>query len=252
MTVRIVTHAERPELQQRWTEAAYRVWPAFMLRDPVANAYWGGMARQYPECQFYVVDDDQDTFMGVGNSVPVAWDGTVAGLTAGVDDVLLAAVRDHATQPPATALCALQAGILPEFRRRGLSTVIIEAMRDIAAGRGLADLIAPVRPNQKSTYPLTPMERYIRWQRPDGLPQDAWLRVHARLGAEIMGVAEQSMDISGSVADWEEWTGMTFPDSGPYVVQGALVPVIIDRAADRGQYIEQNVWMRHRVSQSPA
>lgn len=248
MTVRIVTHAERPELQHRWTEAAYRVWPAFMLRDAVANAYWGGMARMYPECQFYLVNDEDDTFLGVGNSVPVPWDGTTAGLSGGVDDVLLAAIRDHATQPPATALCALQAGILPEFRQRGLSTVVIKAMRNIAAERRLPDLIAPVRPYQKSSYPLTPMERYIRWQRPDGLPQDAWLRVHARLGAEIMGVAERSMNISGTVRDWEEWTGLVFPDSGPYVVPGALAPVIIDREEDRGVYVEQNVWMRHRVA----
>jgi hypothetical protein len=40
---------------------------------------------------------------------------------------------------------------------------------------------------------------------------------------------------------------MEFPDSGSYVVDGALVPISIDRAADRGDYVEPNVWMRHRV-----
>ena len=32
-----------------------------------------------------------------------------------------------------------------------------------------------------------------------------------------------------------------------YVVEGALVPVEIDREADAGRYVEPNVWMRHAV-----
>ena len=53
------------------------------------------------------------------------------------------------------------------------------------------------------------------------------------------------MRIEGTVREWEEWTGMVFPDEGEYVVPGALVPV---RFADgRGVYVEPNVWMRHAV-----
>ena len=122
-------------------------------------------------------------------------------------------------------------------------------MRETAASLGLSDLIAPVRPNQKSRYPLTPIERYITWKRPDGFPLDPWLRVHARLGAEIVRVCERSMTIPGTVAEWESWTGLSFPDSGEYVVPDALVPITIDREADQGLYVEPNVWMRHRVKQ---
>jgi hypothetical protein len=43
----------------------------------------------------------------------------------------------------------------------------------------------------------------------------------------------------------EEWCGLEFPESGSYVVEGALVPVEIDREGDRGSYREPNVWMRH-------
>ncbi len=54
------------------------------------------------------------------------------------------------------------------------------------------------------------------------------------------------MYMEGSVADWEAWTGMRFPESGQYVVPGALNPVTIDREADQGRYIEPNVWMLHQ------
>ena len=57
--------------------------------------------------------------------------------------------------------------------------------------------------------------------------------------------APRSMTISGSRAEWEEWTGMTFPDDGDYVVPGALVPVHFKN--ERGLYVEPNVWVRHAV-----
>ena len=55
------------------------------------------------------------------------------------------------------------------------------------------------------------------------------------------------MTIAGTVADWERWAGMSFPDSGDYVVPGALTLVSIDREADLGVYVEPNVWMLHRL-----
>jgi hypothetical protein len=70
-------------------------------------------------------------------------------------------------------------------------------------------------------------------------------RLHDRLGAEILAVAPRSLDVRGTVVEWEEWARMAFPESGDYVVPGALVPVSIDREGDEGRYVEPNVWMRH-------
>lgn len=89
------------------------------------------------------------------------------------------------------------------------------------------------------------METFASWRRDDGEHLDPWIRVHERLGAEVLGVAARSMVISGSVDEWEKWTGMLFPDSGSYVVRGALDLVKIDRVADVGLYIEPNLWMLH-------
>jgi hypothetical protein len=126
-----------------------------------------------------------------------------------------------------------------------MSRLLIESMRDLAAREGHSALIAPVRPTWKERYPLTPMERFVHWTRDDGLPFDPWLRVHARLGAELLEVCPASMRVEGSREEWESWTGMRFPDDGEYVVPGALVPVRF--AEGRGTYVEPNVWMRHRV-----
>ena len=60
------------------------------------------------------------------------------------------------------------------------------------------------------------------------------------------------MYIPGTIRDWESWTGMTFPQSGEYLVPGALQPVHMDVENDRGEYIEPNIWILHEVRESGA
>ncbi len=95
---------------------------------------------------------------------------------------------------------------------------------------------------------VTSIERYALWRRADRAPFDPWLRVHWRLGAEFLKVAPEAAVITGAVAEWEEWTGMRFPESGEYVVPGALQPSTINREQDVGRYEDPNVWMRHWIA----
>lgn len=41
---------------------------------------------------------------------------------------------------------------------------------------------------------------------------------------------------------------MARPGSVPHVVAAGLVPVLIDRDSDVGEYVEPACWVRHRVS----
>jgi len=84
-------------------------------------------------------------------------------------------------------------------------------MRSLAEERGMHSLVAPVRPTLKSSYPLTPFERYVEWRREDGTPFDPWLRVHYRLGAELLKPMPRSLIVTGKISEWEEWTGRSFP-----------------------------------------
>jgi GNAT superfamily N-acetyltransferase len=153
------------------------------------------------------------------------------------------AVKADGRRP--TALSALAAIVDPSQRGRGLARRVLETMADIARRHGLKTLVAPVRPTLKQHYPLTPMEKYVKWTRAGGACFDPWLQVHQRMGAEIMQVAPKAMVITDTVAKWQEWTGLRFPESGPYVVPGAFQPVTIDVRRNIGRYEEANVWMRH-------
>ena len=240
----VVPYSERPDLVERLGEVE-DVWPEFLHHtDATFNALWGRVRREFPDLQLVLYDDDSDTLVGRGQTIPFRWDGTFEDLPNGVDGVVRR-VFEAGGEP--TTLSALVAVVDPRYQGRGLSILVIESMRRVAAEHGLDALVAPVRPTLKASHPLIPMENYLGWRRADGQLFDPWLRVHERLGGEILGVCPGSLVVEGSVADWEEWTGMAFPGSGSYVVEGALVPVEVDRDKDVGRYVEPNVWMRHRV-----
>src|SRR5262249_8203233 len=111
-------------------------------------------------------------------------------------------------------------------------------MPSLAWAHGFTALIAPVRPSWKERYPLIPISRYAAWRRADGLLFDPWLRVHERLGAGVRRPEPKSMHITGTVAEWEHWTGLPFPESGDYVFPQGLAPLTIEREADLGAYSE--------------
>jgi RimJ/RimL family protein N-acetyltransferase len=243
-----VTLAERPDLFEAAGALVYAVWPRFMLEDDIADSRWMPMIETFPQYQFFLMDGEK---MAVyGNSIPIIWDGTVDGLPEkGWDGALIQGLENHEKGPAPTTLCAISITIAPEYQGKGISRDAIRAMKASGAQNGLDALVALVRPNLKSRYPLTPMAQYVQWQHPAGTPFDPWLRTHARLGADLLDVAPESMLVTGTVAEWEEWAAMRFPESGAYVVPGALNPVEINREADQGRYLEPNVWMRHRLSE---
>jgi GNAT superfamily N-acetyltransferase len=235
--------AERPDLRPRGRELTV-VWPDFMDHDPVCNRLFGRVRTELPHLQFFAWDDDGDELIAEGNALPVVWDGDPESLPeAGVDAALEVGFADDTPEP--NVLCALQIMVAPSRQGQGLSRRMVERMAELGREHGFGALIAPVRPSLKHRYPLAPIERYVTWRRPDGTHLDPWLRTHERLGGEILKIASRSMTIPGTVAQWEHWSGMVFPETGAYVVPGALTPVDIDRERDQGLYVEPNVWMVH-------
>jgi GNAT superfamily N-acetyltransferase len=196
----------------------------------------------------FALYDPSGAIAAICNSVPFHWDGDSASLSPrGWDWVLEKGMMNYEAGVTPNALSALSITIARPYLGQGLSARMVNALRDVARGEGLKHLVAPLRPMLKAIYPLTPMERYIRWKTPDGAPFDPWMRVHWRAGARIRHVCPESMRIPGSVSQWEEWTGIRFPESGLYIVPGALVPVEIHVEDDRGCYIEPNIWMVHTL-----
>jgi RimJ/RimL family protein N-acetyltransferase len=238
--MKVATVAERPDLIERGWERTRDTLPEYNNHGDILERYWPRLTEERPEFQFHLVDE-HDEILVRARSVPVRWDGTVDDLPAGIDG----AIARGFDESGANVLCALVIMIPRDLQGRGLSTRAVEAMLELAHQHGLDSLIAPVRPSWKERYPLVPIERYSAWRRGDGLLFDPWMRVHERLGATVLKPEPHSLRITGTVADWEEWTGIAFPESGTYWFPRGLATLTIDHEADRGSYWEPNVWMQH-------
>ena len=173
--MKVYSHAERPELLARRDELG-DTWDEFMYHDAVADVHWNRQYQDFPDLQLFLVDGD-DRLLAESNAVPIpfgpdelpddGWDAALAQSGSGTTKAV-----------SAIAIC-----IGVDHRRKGLSTTMLDAMRQAAAACGVTDLVAPVRPSRKHLYPLTAMERYVAWRRDDGLLFDPWLRTHERAGA---------------------------------------------------------------------
>jgi hypothetical protein len=246
---KIVTAEQDKRLENENNRMARMVWRDFMLHDPVAE-YFDDLYSEpnLIKYQFALIETSTDKIIAIGNSVPLLWEDKIENLPdEGWDWALARGIDDYRNKRAPNLLCAIQIMVHPDNHDQGLSSKAVSAMRDIAKSNKLNGLIAPVRPTKKCDYPLISIDKYIKWTNGEDLPFDPWLRVHARLGAKIIKPCPQAMTIPGTVAEWEEWTKMKFPESGRYTVPGALVPIVIDRENDKGIYVEPNVWMHHEI-----
>lgn len=243
--VTIVNLAERPDLVgAMW--AMHNDWPAFMQEDPLGDLFFGQLPELFPEHQLVALDDAGNIVAKV-HSLPFVWDGSDADLPArGWDAVLERGFTDQRRGRTPNAASLLEARIVAGQLSRGLSAELVRAAADNTARLGLADLVAPVRPNEKHLEPRTPMAEYALRVRADGLPVDPWLRVHVRLGGRIVNVCPASMTVPGTLAQWRAWTGLPFDVSGQVEVPFALAPVHVSVEQDAAVYVEPNVWVHHR------
>jgi GNAT superfamily N-acetyltransferase len=245
---RIISPNDLPDYRDRAADISEVSWPEFMLHDPVANENWHELFDRFSEYQFAMLDTETDRMAAMGNSLPFHWDQPLEELPeGGWDWVFLQAVEDHEKGLAPNIQSAIQIAIHPEYQNQRLSEKMVQTMRSIGQSRGFKYLVAPVRPSQKSRYPLTDIDDYIKWANDEALPFDAWLRVHVRLGARIIKPCHKAMTIPGTRAEWERWTGMKFPQSGSYYIPGALNPMHMDIQKDEGIYIEPNVWLVHEL-----
>ena len=200
MAVQVVRYSEQPDLWAQIAGLTDDVWPEYNTHGDELNRYWLRLYEVFPEHQFVLLDTDSTEVLAEGHTIPVAWDGTEAGLGPGIDAIIADgfALRESGGQP--TAVCALAAEIPPRNQGRRLSGPMLRGMAGLAREAGLGSLIAPVRPNLKERYPTIPIERYACWVRADGTPFDPWIRVHTGMGARTGPALPRSLHITGSVA----------------------------------------------------
>nr|WP_296071033.1 N-acetyltransferase [uncultured Actinoplanes sp.] len=246
----VTTAAENGELAARLGEIADPGIAEFLYHDAVSVALFDPLRHRFAEYTLIGVDPaEPEVPVAVLYTVPFTWDAdpAVELPSGGYDAVLLGAAEDQLAGRRGNVVSAVLAMVRPELRGRGLSALMLDAARRNAAELGHACLVAPVRPVRKHLSPHLPMAQYVARRRPDGMPEDPWLRVHARAGGRMVSVAPCSMTVREPLSRWRQWTGLPFDTAGPVVVPGGLVPVHCDPREDIAVYVEPNVWYHHSL-----
>lgn len=246
MAFTIHNRGQNPEIFKTVDHAAFdRSWPEFMQHDRTGDLYYGYLNEV---ADYVLIATDGDRPVAKGYSVPFAFGipGRDELPDAGWDEVIRWQHSDRLAGRPRNAAAALEIVILKEYQGRGLAAVMVQALRENAFRLGHEALYVPVRPSQKSAEPETPMREYAFRTRDDGLPYDAWLRVHVRAGGRIVKVCPTAMTIPGTLEEWRSWTGLPFDTDDPVIVAGALNRVLVSQAQEFAVYTEPNVWVEHR------
>lgn len=237
--------ADRPDLAEPMWDMPSS-WPEFMRNDPIGGLYYGNVEQRFAEFAL-VAQDDGGEVVACAYSVPFVLDEDAGELPDnGWDFVIRSGLLASIRKQRPNAVSAVEIAVRPDRQGTGLSGRMLEAMRENAARKGFAELVAPVRPNGKDDLD-EPMSTYAARVRDDGLPVDPWLRVHVRAGGRIAKVAPRSMVVPGTLEEWRSWTGLPFDATGPVVVPKALTPVHCDVDHGVAVYVEPNVWVVHRT-----
>ena len=70
--------------------------PAFLEHDSAVAQYWSRLDETFPDNQFCLAEQESGKAVGVGNSIPVAFEGEWADLPAdGLDWVLEKENQNH-------------------------------------------------------------------------------------------------------------------------------------------------------------
>lgn len=221
--------------------------PKYLQYDSIKSRYWKLIYRNFSSQQFFIFD--HNTLVAVVNCVPLhLTKNEISNLS---DDgwrwALEKSFADGERGLTANTLCCLSIKTNKDYSQSNLQQYIIQQLKNIATQQQFTAIISPIRPKMKQFYPLQDITNYAQWINNYGLPYDVGIRTHVKNGAVIAKACIRSMQIEGSVAQWEEWTGFTFQTTGEYILPKALSPLRINVELNKGHYNEPHIWMLYRL-----
>jgi hypothetical protein len=211
--------SERSDLIEQVANLDNNSWPVFLQNSDAVS--WSSF---YSELSDYVlVLTQSDNVIAVGFTVPVTWNQKAEGLPQSIESVIQQGIKIKEIGETSNTLIPVGALVDSKVQGKGLSSIVLKEMKKLANSLNIDTLVVPVRPTKKSSYPLQSIHSYAHWRREDGLLNDPWLRVHERLGAEIIHISECTLQVNSDLSNYIE----------------------VDIASNLGVYREPNVWMKH-------
>lgn len=162
-------------------------------------------------------------------------------------DLFLEGIKQHQKEEDPNSIIVFSITVDNRYQGKGISSKMIKEIKNICKQDMFKNMLLPVRPTLKHKYPLTDMDSYQQWKNEENSLFDPWIRTHVKNGGKILRIAKGAQKFTGTVEDWQEWTGMIFPETGRYIIDGALSPLEIDISKDIGNLVEDNIWIKYDI-----
>ena len=151
-----------------------------------------------------------------------------------------------------TTLVGLFIFVGEAFREFGWAADVVEAMKRVAAESGLRELVIPLRLPTRYEHRNVeaPYEEFALRKRDDGAYCDHWLRLHVRLGAEVIGVCASSHQHAMHPDDLRRQIECgPIERTGEYTVtwNGESYRAFVDLEREFALINQGCVWVRHRL-----
>jgi hypothetical protein len=239
--VNVYSLNEKKEFINELNAINQKAWPEFMLHWDCSA--WSHLFSIFADHQILMTREEN--LLAYGHTIPISWEDNLINIPDNLKTLIENGVETYEKGLKPNILLALAAVVSPNYKSEGLSYEIVKLMKKLSIDKKYDSLIVPVRPTLKSKYPLIPINNYANWKKEDGIVFDPWLKVHDKLGGKILKTAEKSMIITGKVKEWEEWTKIKMPESGKYIIEGALNPVEVNYDQDIGTYFDPCIWVKY-------
>lgn len=240
--MKVISLAEKKEYKVELDSINEKAWPEFMLNWDCKE--WSQLFTTFEKYQILIINNKEE-LMAYGHTIPIYWDEDIRFIPDNLKILMEMAVKNNQDGIRPNLLLALAVVVSEDYKGKGLSYEVVNAMKIFASKNKIEDVIIPVRPTLKAKYPLISLDDYVGWENKDGKPFDPWLRVHKKLGGKVFKTAEISMIIRGKINEWEKWTNTVICGSGKYIFKDALNPVEIDIEKNEGIYTDPCVWVHY-------
>lgn len=209
------THLDIIELLQ--TQLKERPWCRYFLHEnPLSPGNLNSTCRlefvPFDRCvqdRFFYVNRSKnpEILAGSGITTQIFWDSNPESLPGGWQGAVRQSYIDSNTnnRRPNTQV-ALLVFTTKRFRGRGLSGLILSKMCITAKKRGYRYLIVPALPPTQfqKEYAKFSIEEIINLKRTDNQYLDYWIRLHTKMGADIIGHCAKSHRFAFTLEDFNK------------------------------------------------
>jgi hypothetical protein len=192
-----------------------------------------------------------------GVTTRLRWNGDPAVLPRGWTGAVRQSYEESILgRTPPDTLVGLFISAESAFREQGWAGQVAEAMKRIGSEAGLRDLIIPLRLPTRYEWQNArmPYEEFALRKRDDGEYRDHWLRLHVRLGAEVLATSSVSHQHAMHPADLlRQVKCEPLERTGEYLVKwnDEYYSAFVDLEREYAVINEGCVWVRHPLSARP-